>query len=45
MESAYLEVSPKITEKISYIGLIANGGLLFGLLGTVLGLIRQFSQP
>ncbi len=43
MESAYLEVSPKITEKISYIGLIANGGLLFGLLGTVLGLIRQFS--
>lgn len=43
MESAYLEVTPKITEKIGYLGLIANGGLLFGLLGTVLGLIRQFS--
>lgn len=43
MESAYLEQSPKMTEKLGYLALIANGGLLFGLLGTVLGLIRQFS--
>jgi len=43
MESTYLEATPHITDKISYLGLIANAGLLFGLLGTVLGLIRQFS--
>lgn len=43
MESAYLSTSPRFTERLSYLALIANGGLLFGLLGTVLGLIRQFS--
>jgi biopolymer transport protein ExbB len=43
MESAYLESTPKLTERLGYLALIANGGLLFGLLGTVLGLIRQFS--
>lgn len=43
MESAYLETTPRLTEKLGYIAMIANGGLLFGLLGTVLGLIRQFS--
>jgi biopolymer transport protein ExbB/TolQ len=43
MESSYLEASPKFTERIAYLGLIANAGLLFGLLGTVLGLIRQFT--
>lgn len=43
MESAYLEQSPRLTERLGYLALIANGGLLFGLLGTVLGLIRQFS--
>lgn len=42
MESSYLEVSPKITKRIPFLSLAANGGLLFGLLGTVLGLIRQF---
>lgn len=43
MESTYLESTPKITDNIGYLGLIANAGLLFGLLGTVLGLIRQFA--
>lgn len=43
MECAYLDETPKVTEKIGYLSLIANAGLLFGLLGTVLGLIRQFS--
>jgi biopolymer transport protein ExbB len=43
MESSFLEASPKITDRLSYLGLIANAGLLFGLLGTVLGLIRQFA--
>ncbi len=43
MESKYLEVSPRLTERVSYLSLTSNAGLLFGLLGTVLGLIRQFS--
>ena len=43
MESVYLEQTPKITEKLGYLSLIANVGMLFGLLGTVLGLIKQFS--
>ena len=43
MESAYLETTPRLTERLGFLSLIANGGLLFGLLGTVLGLIRQFS--
>jgi len=43
MESAYLDQVPKITERVGYLSLIANAGMLFGLLGTVLGLIRQFS--
>ncbi len=43
MESSYLETTPRLTERLGYLALIANGGLLFGLLGTVLGLIRQFS--
>jgi biopolymer transport protein ExbB len=43
MESAYLETTPRLTERIGFLSLIANGGLLFGLLGTVLGLIRQFT--
>jgi biopolymer transport protein ExbB len=43
MESTYLETTPRLTERIPYTGLIANGGLLFGLLGTVLGLIKQFT--
>lgn len=42
MESVYLEQVPKVTDKIGYLSLIANAGMLFGLLGTVLGLIRQF---
>jgi biopolymer transport protein ExbB len=42
MESAYLDQVPKITERVAYLSLIANAGMLFGLLGTVLGLIRQF---
>lgn len=43
MESAYLDQVPKITTRIPYLALMANAGMLFGLLGTVLGLIRQFA--
>jgi biopolymer transport protein ExbB len=43
MESAYLDQVPKVTARIGYLSLIANAGMLFGLLGTVLGLIRQFA--
>ncbi len=43
MESAYLEQVPKVTHNLSFLSLIANTGMLFGLLGTVLGLITQFS--
>jgi biopolymer transport protein ExbB len=43
MESTYLEQVPKVTSKIPYLSLIANAGMLFGLLGTVMGLIRQFA--
>ena len=42
MEAVYLERVPEVTKNIHYLSLIANTGLLFGLLGTVLGLIRQF---
>ncbi len=42
MESTYLEQVPRVSGKIPYLNLIANAGMLFGLLGTVLGLIRQF---
>jgi biopolymer transport protein ExbB/TolQ len=43
MESSYLDQVPKITERVGYLSLIANAGMLFGLLGTVLGLIAQFA--
>jgi len=43
MESTYLEQIPKVTKNLSFLSLIANAGMLFGLLGTVLGLITQFS--
>lgn len=43
MESSYLDQVPKITSRIGYLSLMANAGMLFGLLGTVMGLIRQFS--
>ena len=43
MESTYLEQLPKVSERIGYLSLIANAGMLFGLLGTVLGLIQQFA--
>jgi biopolymer transport protein ExbB/TolQ len=43
MESTYLEQVPKITERIGHLSLVANCAMLFGLLGTVMGLIRQFS--
>lgn len=42
MESAFLDQAPKVTTRLSFLSLIANAGMLFGLLGTVLGLIRQF---
>jgi biopolymer transport protein ExbB len=43
MEAVYLEKQQKLTERVGYLSMMANAGMLFGLLGTVLGLIRQFS--
>jgi biopolymer transport protein ExbB/TolQ len=43
MESVYLEQTPKLQERLGYLSLIANAGLLFGLTGTVMGLIKQFA--
>ncbi len=43
MEGTYLEHVPKVTDRLAYLSLIANAGMLFGLLGTVVGLIKQFS--
>ena len=43
MESSYLEQVPKVTARVGYLSMIANAGMLFGLLGTVMGLIQQFA--
>jgi biopolymer transport protein ExbB len=43
MESAYLDNSQKITERVGLLSMMANAGMLFGLLGTVMGLIKQFA--
>jgi biopolymer transport protein ExbB/TolQ len=43
IESAYLEVIPKIDKRMSYLGLVANVSTLLGLLGTIYGLIQSFS--
>lgn len=43
MESSYLAQLPQVSKRLGYLSLIANAGMLFGLLGTVVGLIQQFA--
>jgi len=43
MESSYLENQQKVTERVGLLSMMANAGMLFGLLGTVFGLIAQFA--
>ena len=43
LEGAMLEVKPKIDRWMGYLQLVANISTLFGLLGTIQGLIQSFS--
>jgi biopolymer transport protein ExbB len=42
MESATLSVLPMVTNRISYLSMLANVATLLGLLGTIMGLIDCF---
>lgn len=42
MQTAILEVTPKIDKRLNYLSLIANVSTLVGLLGTIYGLIESF---
>lgn len=42
IDAASLEVIPKLERRLPYLALIANVATLFGLLGTITGLIRSF---
>lgn len=43
IDAASLEMIPKLERRIPYLALIANIATLFGLLGTISGLIRSFA--
>lgn len=43
LDATALEVVPKVESKLNYLQLIANISTLFGLLGTIQGLIQSFS--
>ncbi|MCK5884086.1 MAG: MotA/TolQ/ExbB proton channel family protein [Bacteriovoracaceae bacterium] len=43
VESAMLEVCPKVDKRMNYLALVANISTLIGLLGTIYGLIESFS--
>lgn len=43
VDAASLEVIPKVEKRIPYLAMIANVATLFGLLGTISGLIRSFA--
>lgn len=43
LDATALEVVPKVEAKLNYLQLIANVSTLFGLLGTIQGLIQSFS--
>ncbi len=43
VESAMLETIPKIDKRMNYLSLVANISTLFGLLGTIQGLIESFA--
>jgi biopolymer transport protein ExbB/TolQ len=42
MDEAALREMPRITQRTGYLALLANLAMLFGLLGTVMGLIQAF---
>lgn len=42
IDAASLEIIPKLERRLPYLALIANIATLFGLLGTITGLIRSF---
>jgi biopolymer transport protein ExbB len=42
IDAASLEIIPKLERRIPYLALIANVATLFGLLGTITGLIKSF---
>jgi len=42
IDASSLEVIPKLERRLTYLALIANIATLFGLLGTITGLIRSF---
>lgn len=43
IDATALEVIPKIEKRLNYLSLVANVSTLFGLLGTIQGLIQAFS--
>ena len=43
LDATALEVVPKVEKRLNYLQLIANISTLFGLLGTIQGLIQSFS--
>lgn len=43
LDATALEVIPKVERRLSYLQLVANISTLFGLLGTIQGLIQSFS--
>ncbi len=43
IDAASLEIIPKLERRLSYLSLIANIATLFGLLGTITGLIHSFA--
>ena len=43
LDATALEVVPKVESRLNYLQLIANISTLFGLLGTIQGLIESFS--
>ncbi len=43
IDATALEVIPKIEKRMSYLNILANVSTLFGLLGTIQGLIESFS--
>ena len=44
MDEAALRELPNIEQRTPYLGLLANVGMLFGLFGTVVGLITAFGE-
>jgi biopolymer transport protein ExbB len=43
MEESLIEVIPQLEKRTHYLATLANIGMLMGLLGTVIGLIRAFA--